>query len=68
MQNNRDNTLCWKFRKQQFTGRFYTQPVLAIYDRFDLLMHGSEMLIKDLLEYMVFEKYVSNEYCCLAIA
>lgn len=35
---------------------------LAIYDRFGRLMHGSEILAKDVLEYVVFEKHVANEY------
>lgn len=46
----------------QVTVRFHTQQVLAIYDRFGRLMHGSEILAKDVLEYVVFEKHVSNEY------
>lgn len=36
--------------------------ILAIYDRFGRLIHGSEILAKDLLEYVVFEKYIANEY------
>lgn len=35
---------------------------LAIYDRFGRLTLGSENLIKDVLEYVVFEKYLSEEY------
>lgn len=46
----------------QITVRFHTQQVLAIYDRFGRLMHGSEILAKDVLEYVVFEKHLSNEY------
>lgn len=46
----------------QVTVRFHTQQVLAIYDRFGRLMHGSEILAKDVLEYVVFEKHLSNEY------
>lgn len=46
----------------QVTVRFHTQQVLAIYDRFGRLMHGSEILAKDVLEYVVFEKHISNEY------
>ncbi|XP_037036456.1 probable 39S ribosomal protein L45, mitochondrial [Bradysia coprophila] len=46
----------------QVTVRFHTQQVLAIYDRFGRLMHGSEILAKDVLEYVVFEKHVANEY------
>ncbi|XP_004518178.1 probable 39S ribosomal protein L45, mitochondrial [Ceratitis capitata] len=46
----------------QVTVRFHTQQVLAIYDRFGRLMHGSEIIAKDVLEYVVFEKHISNEY------
>ncbi|XP_076268453.1 mitochondrial ribosomal protein L45 [Rhynchophorus ferrugineus] len=46
----------------QVTVRFHTQQMLAIYDRFGRLMHGSEILAKDVLEYIVFEKHLSNEY------
>ncbi|XP_067003574.1 large ribosomal subunit protein mL45 [Anabrus simplex] len=46
----------------QLTVRFHTQQVLAIYDRFGRLMHGSEILAKDVLEYVVFEKHLSNQY------
>lgn len=35
---------------------------MAIYDRFGRLMHGSEILSKDVLEYVVFEKHLANEY------
>ena len=33
-----------------------------MYDRFGRLMYGSENLIKDVLEYVVFEKHLSDEY------
>ncbi|XP_011157615.1 probable 39S ribosomal protein L45, mitochondrial [Solenopsis invicta] len=46
----------------QLTVRFHTQQVLAIYDRFGRLMQGSEILRKDVLEYIVFEKHLANEY------
>lgn len=46
----------------QITVRFHTQQQLAIYDRFGRLMYGSEILPKDVLEYAVFEKHLSNEY------
>ncbi|KAH8357123.1 hypothetical protein KR084_003732 [Drosophila pseudotakahashii] len=46
----------------QVTVRFHSQQMLAIYDRFGRLMHGSEILTKDVLEYVVFEKHISNEY------
>lgn len=46
----------------QVTVRFHTQQVLAIYDRFGRLIHGSEIIAKDVLEYVVFEKHLANEY------
>ncbi|KYM99094.1 PREDICTED: probable 39S ribosomal protein L45, mitochondrial [Cyphomyrmex costatus] len=46
----------------QLTVRFHTQQVLAIYDRFGRLIQGSEILRKDVLEYIVFEKHLANEY------
>ncbi|XP_015598841.1 probable 39S ribosomal protein L45, mitochondrial [Cephus cinctus] len=46
----------------QLTVRFHNQQQLAIYDRFGRLMCGSEILKKDVLEYIVFEKHVANEY------
>ncbi|XP_012268821.2 probable 39S ribosomal protein L45, mitochondrial [Athalia rosae] len=46
----------------QMTVRFHTQQVLAIYDRFGRLLHGSEIVKKDVIEYIVFEKHLSNQY------
>lgn len=46
----------------QVTVRFHTQQKLAIYDRFGRLMHGSETIAKDVLEYVVFENNISNTY------
>ncbi|XP_072933150.1 large ribosomal subunit protein mL45 [Epargyreus clarus] len=46
----------------QITVRFHTQQQLAVYDRFGRLLHGSEILAKDVLEYIVFEKHLSNLY------
>uniref|UniRef100_A0A7G3AUQ7 Large ribosomal subunit protein mL45 n=2 Tax=Lutzomyia longipalpis TaxID=7200 RepID=A0A7G3AUQ7_LUTLO len=46
----------------QVTVRFHTQQILAIYDRFGRLLHGSEILAKDVLEYAVFEKHLTHEY------
>ncbi|KAL1461281.1 hypothetical protein WDU94_013195 [Cyamophila willieti] len=46
----------------QITVRFHSQQTLAIYDRFGRLMHGSEILAKDVLEYVVFEKHICNQY------
>ncbi|CAB3233111.1 unnamed protein product [Arctia plantaginis] len=46
----------------QITVRFHTRQQLAVYDRFGRLIHGSEILAKDVLEYIVFEKHLSNLY------
>uniref|UniRef100_A0A2P2HZI2 Large ribosomal subunit protein mL45 n=1 Tax=Hirondellea gigas TaxID=1518452 RepID=A0A2P2HZI2_9CRUS len=46
----------------QITIRMHTKQTLAVYDRFGRLMHGSEVLAKDVLEYVVFEKHISNTY------
>jgi len=46
----------------QVTCRFFTKQTLAIYDRFGRLAHGSEVVAKDVLEYVVFEKHMSNQY------
>ena len=35
---------------------------LALYDRFGRLMFGGEELIKNCLEYIVFERHLSDEY------
>lgn len=36
--------------------------MLAVYDRFGRLMHGSEIIGKDVLEFIVFEKHLANLY------
>lgn len=46
----------------QITMRMFSQQSLAVYDRFGRLLYGSEILAKDVLEYVVFEKHLSNEY------
>jgi len=46
----------------QLTVRFHTQQTLAVYDRFGRLIHGSETIAKDVLEYVVFEKHLANVY------
>ncbi|CAG2101693.1 unnamed protein product [Medioppia subpectinata] len=46
----------------QMTVRLHTRQILAVYDRFGILMHGSEAVVKDVLEYVVFEKHVANLY------
>ena len=44
----------------QLTVRFHSQQMLAIYDRFGRLVSGSEAIIKDVLEYVVFENRISS--------
>ncbi|GFT25130.1 probable 39S ribosomal protein L45, mitochondrial [Nephila pilipes] len=43
----------------QITVRLHTQQILAVYDRFGRLMHGSEDTVKDVLEYLVLEKHLT---------
>lgn len=46
----------------QMTVRFHSQQMLCIYDRFGRLYKGSEILRKDVLEYVVFENHLANQY------
>ncbi|UYV65122.1 MRPL45 [Cordylochernes scorpioides] len=46
----------------QITVRFHTLQKLAVYDRFGRLIYGSEDASKRVLEYVVFEKQLSNQY------
>ncbi|NXL97180.1 RM45 protein, partial [Tyrannus savana] len=46
----------------QVTVRMHTRQILAIYDRFGRLMYGGEQVPKDVLEYVVFERYLVNPY------
>ncbi|NXY11794.1 RM45 protein, partial [Pteruthius melanotis] len=46
----------------QVTVRMHSRQILAIYDRFGRLMHGGEEIPKDVLEYVVFERYLVNPY------
>uniref|UniRef100_A0A6J0SY13 Large ribosomal subunit protein mL45 n=1 Tax=Pogona vitticeps TaxID=103695 RepID=A0A6J0SY13_9SAUR len=46
----------------QVTVRMHTRQTLAIYDRFGRLMYGGENIPKDVLEYVVFEKHLTNRY------
>ncbi|NXJ14335.1 RM45 protein, partial [Odontophorus gujanensis] len=40
----------------------FALQTLAIYDRFGRLMYGGEQVPKDVLEYVVFERYLVNPY------
>ncbi|KAJ8967914.1 hypothetical protein NQ317_018835 [Molorchus minor] len=59
MHNIQNKTIRWKYIKDielplGCAGpMFHTQQTLAIYDRFGRLMHGSEIVAKDVLEYVV---------------
>jgi len=46
----------------QVTVRLHTQQTLAIYDRFGNLIHGSEAVAVNSLEYVVFEKHVASTH------
>jgi len=46
----------------QLTVRFHTQQTLTVFDRFGRLIFGSDVVSKDVLEYVVFEKHIVNQY------
>ncbi|NXM42131.1 RM45 protein, partial [Gymnorhina tibicen] len=46
----------------QVTVRMHSRQTLAIYDRFGRLMYGGEEIPKDVLEYVVFERYLVNPH------
>ncbi|KAM9315069.1 large ribosomal subunit protein mL45 [Pholidichthys leucotaenia] len=46
----------------QVTVRMHSRQTLAIYDRFGRLMMGSEEQPKDVLEYLVIERHLTNPY------
>ncbi|CAL7938731.1 unnamed protein product [Xylocopa violacea] len=46
----------------QITVRFHSQQYLCIYDRFGRPLLGSETVKKDVLDYVVFEKHLSDSY------
>jgi large subunit ribosomal protein L45 len=46
----------------QVTVRFHSKQLLAVYDRFGRLAFGSETVPKDVIEYVVFEKFLTNIY------
>lgn len=46
----------------QITVRMHTKQILAVYDRHGRLAYGSPTDVKEVLEYIVFEKYLANEY------
>ncbi|KAI5706128.1 hypothetical protein M8J75_005101 [Diaphorina citri] len=65
LSNIKNKTIHWKYIKSIEPPRVAhvrCAEVLAIYDRFGRLMHGSEILAKDVLEYVVFEKHICNQY------
>lgn len=46
----------------QITVRFHSKQIMAAFDRHGRLILGSPTDSKDVLEYIVFEKYLANEY------
>jgi len=46
----------------QLTVRFHTKQTLSVFDRFGRLIFGSDVVAKDVLEYVVFEKHIVNQY------
>mgnify|MGYP001022029348 CR=1 FL=1 len=59
----RANDLVAKGNKfSQITVRLHTKQMLAVFDRHGRLVHGSPTDVKEVLEYVVFEKYLANEY------
>ncbi|XP_041875783.1 39S ribosomal protein L45, mitochondrial, partial [Corvus kubaryi] len=46
----------------QVTVRMHSRQILAVYDRFGRLMYGGEEIPKDVLEYVVFERYLVNPH------
>lgn len=46
----------------QITVRFHSKQIMAIFDRHGRLIFGSPTNVKEVLEYIVFEKYLVNEY------
>ena len=46
----------------QITVRFHSKQIMAAFDRHGRLILGSPTDVKDVLEYIVFEKYLANEY------
>uniref|UniRef100_A0A6G1SP68 Large ribosomal subunit protein mL45 n=1 Tax=Aceria tosichella TaxID=561515 RepID=A0A6G1SP68_9ACAR len=46
----------------QITVRFHSKQIMAAFDRHGRLVLGSPTDVKEVFEYVVFEKYLSNEY------
>lgn len=46
----------------QITVRFHSKQILAIFDRHGRLILGSPTDVREVLEYIVFEKYLADEY------
>ncbi|KAI1283728.1 putative 39S ribosomal protein L45, mitochondrial [Halotydeus destructor] len=46
----------------QVTVRFHSQQLLAVYDRFGRLLYGSPSQLKRVLEFVVFEQYLSSRH------
>lgn len=46
----------------QITVRFHSKQIMAAFDRHGRLILGSPTDVREVLEYIVFEKYLANEY------
>ncbi|XP_050521706.1 probable 39S ribosomal protein L45, mitochondrial [Daktulosphaira vitifoliae] len=46
----------------QLTVRFHSQQTLSVFDRFGRLIFGSDVIVKNVLEYVVYEKHIVNQY------
>lgn len=46
----------------QITVRIHSRQSLAIYDRFGRLMYGNEDRVKDVLEYVVYERHLADPH------
>ncbi|NWU35667.1 RM45 protein, partial [Hylia prasina] len=58
---DRSTSLCPRSLQNPIFFGIFSQ-ILAIYDRFGRLMYGGEEIPKDVLEYVVFERYLVNPY------
>ncbi|KAH9286822.1 39S ribosomal protein L45, mitochondrial [Echinococcus granulosus] len=56
--------MLWIYKVIRGSGffRWYVNKILAIYDRFGRLLYGHPSSPVDVLEYVVFENYITDEY------
>ena len=53
---------CHSKRKPMIKFSFLSSQILAVYDRFGRLMYGDPDQPRDVLEYVVLEKHIADEY------